>query len=226
MIVEIKKAVQDRYGRLITSNAGCCRPCCTSKSDSSIPSFGVGKPVDDANLQLGETVLDIGSGAGGNCISAAKLVGDQGQAIGLDLTDEMLEAARRYASDLGVTNVSFVKGDAENMPFPDSLFDVVISDCVINLVPDKQKAFAEAFRVLKQGGRMIISDVVSDRLFPVELEEDTSLWCECISGALLEKNYTDLMRQAGFTGVEPLTKEYSRDIAGIKVFHATYRAVK
>ncbi len=177
-------------------------------------------------MKIGEIVLDIGSGAGGNCIAAANIVGDQGKAIGMDLTDEMLEAAKGYASELGVANVSFVKGDAESMPFADSLFDVVISDCVINLVPDKQKAFAEAFRVLKPGGRMIISDVVTDRSFPAELEADTSLWCGCISGAIPENIYTDLMRQSGFGSVELLFKEHSSDVAAIKVFHATYRAEK
>ncbi len=222
--MDIKKTVEKRYGEIIAGESFCCGSCCAEVSD--IPGFGVGDPVKSAKLLPGEKVLDIGSGAGGNCMKAAEIVGEKGNVTGLDMTGGMISAARGYAGKTGLKNLSFVKGDAESMPFDDEFFDVVISDCVINLIPCKQKVFNEIFRVLKVGGRAVISDVSSRKEFPKELKEDEKLWCGCVSGAVPEEEYIRMFREAGFTSAEILSKEYWKEAGGIKLYNAVFRAFK
>ena len=223
--MDIKKAVQNRYGKLISS-VNCCDTGCGSCSGEGIPSFGVGKPVSHALLSEGEKVLDIGSGAGGDCIKAALAVGESGEVTGLDMTEKMLHSAMQNASDAGVSNIRFVQGDAEEMPLDDSTFDVVISDCVINLVPDKGRVFQEIHRVLKPGGRMVISDVVTDRPFSAATQSNMDLWCSCVSGALPEDEYVELIRRAGLSDPETLDRSSAGVTDGNQLFHVTYRATK
>ncbi len=222
----IKKAVQTRYGQLISQRFSCCCPGEQGQRTKDIPSYGVGNPAARAALEPGERVLDIGSGAGGDCLKAAEQVGPTGEVVGLDMTDEMLAAARQNADTQGVQNVRFVKGDAESMPLEDSCFDVVLSDCVINLAADKQSVFEEINRVLKPGGRMVISDVVTDKPFSEEAQSDEELWCGCISGSLVESDYLDLMQQAGLVQVEILDRRDGGKQGDNQIIHGTYRAFK
>jgi SAM-dependent methyltransferase len=163
--------------------------------------LGCGNPMAIASLQPGETVLDLGSGAGLDCFLAARQVGPTGHVIGLDMTDAMLELARRNQVKVGVTNVEFRKGEIEAMPLPDASRDVIISNCVINLSPDKDAVFREAFRVLKPGGRFAVSDVVTRGEIPEQFRQSLELWTGCLSGALDEQDYLQRLRNAGFTDV-------------------------
>jgi arsenite methyltransferase len=220
--VDIKKIVGKNYAAVIAEKSSCCSSC----SVPGIPGFGVGDPLDFSKLKPGEKLLDVGSGAGGNCIRAAEIVGEEGDVTGLDMTGEMISAARGYAGKAELKNLKFVKGDAESMPFDDEAFDVVISDCVINLVPCKEKVFNEIFRVLKPGGRAVISDVSSEREFPQELKEDEKLWCGCVSGAVPEEDYIRMFRAAGFSSAGIISKEYWKDVERIKLYKAVFRAFK
>jgi SAM-dependent methyltransferase len=221
---EVKTLVQDYYAKAVTGQRG---GCCT-KGDaatltipqmagyrddvlSSIPtaaaekSFGCGDPLAFSDVKPGETVLDIGSGAGIDCFIAAQKVGPTGKVIGLDMTPAMLEAARRNASQGGYTNVEFRQGEAENMPVADASVDWVISNCVINLSPDKAKVFAEIQRVLKPGGRISISDIVADAL-PDFIRNDTASYCGCVGGAIPTADYLRLLTQAGLVDVKVETR--------------------
>ncbi len=168
-------------------------------------SLGCGNPTALAKLQLGETVLDLGSGGGIDVILSAKRVGPAGKAYGLDMTDEMLALARENQKKAGVDNVEFLKGAIENIPLPDNSVDVIISNCVINLSGDKDRVLAEAFRVLKPGGRFAVSDVVVRGDVPQNIRKSMELWVGCISGALEENEYREKLARAGFEsiGVEP-----------------------
>jgi SAM-dependent methyltransferase len=164
-------------------------------------SLGCGNPTAIAGLNLGETVLDLGSGGGIDCFLAAKAVGPTGHVIGVDMTDEMLKLANQNKAKLGVTNVELRKGEIENIPVEDNTVDIIISNCVINLSPDKDAVFREAFRVLKPGGRFAVSDIVTDGEMPEPLRKSISAWVGCISGALDQEDYLEKMRQAGFVDV-------------------------
>ncbi len=222
--MDIKKTVEKKYGEIVAEKSSCCNPCC--EEVPGIPGFGVGVPLDFSKLKPGEKLLDVGSGAGGNCIKAAGIVGEKGEVTGLDMTAEMVSAACGYAEKAGLKNLRFVKGDAEGMPFDDESFDVVISDCVINLIPCKEKVFDEIFRVLKTGGRAVISDVSSEREFPEKLKEDEKLWCGCVSGAVPAEEYIRMFRGAGFSPPEILSKEDWKEVGGIKLYKAVFRAFK
>jgi arsenite methyltransferase len=179
-----------------------------SVPEASILGVGCGAPTKFANLQKGETVVDLGSGAGIDVFLSAKKVGNTGNVIGIDFTDEMLERARRNANEGGYTNVDFRKGDIENkIPVSDSSVDVVISNCVINLTINKVEAFREIHRILKQsGGRMVISDLVTDaEITPTNV--DAQMWSSCIDGALTKGHYIDSIRQAGFQDIEVLSEQ-------------------
>ena len=165
-------------------------------------SLGCGNPTALAQLHPGEVVLDLGSGGGIDVILSAKRVGPKGRAYGLDMTDDMLALARENQRKARVENVEFLKGEMENIPLPDNMVDVVISNCVINLSGDKDRVLAEAFRVLKPGGRFAVSDVVVRGEVPVELRKNMELWVGCIAGALQEAEYRDKLSQAGFEAVE------------------------
>src|ERR671910_939765 len=231
-----KIALQESNSESGSSSSSCCAPgCCSgggtdsptqvaavigydtneleSIPQASILGVGCGAPVNFADLQKGETVVDLGSGAGIDVFLSAKKVGNEGRVIGIDMTDEMLERARRNAKEHGFTNVDFRKGDIEQrIPVDDNTADVVISNCVINLTVNKVDAFKEVHRILKPGGsgRMVISDLVTDtEIAPTDA--DAQMWSSCIDGALTKEHYIDSIRQAGFQNVEVLSEQLYMD---------------
>jgi arsenite methyltransferase len=169
-------------------------------------SLGCGDPVTIADLRPGETVLDLGSGGGIDCFLAAKQVGDTGFVIGVDMTPDMLAKANASKTKMGVTNVEFRQGHIEALPVEDNTVDVIMSNCVINLSPDKPSVFREAFRVLKPGGRISISDIVTEGEFSPELRAQMDKWSECVTGAIDAEKYTGLMREAGFGDIQVVDK--------------------
>lgn len=168
-------------------------------------SLGCGNPTALAQIAPGEIVLDLGSGGGIDVLLSTRRVGPTGKVYGLDMTDEMLDLARANQAKAGVTNVEFLKGDIERIPLPDSSVDLIISNCVINLSPDKDRVLAEAFRVLKPGGRLAVSDIVVRGEMPSEIKRSIELWAGCVAGALEEKEYIAKLEQAGFerVSIEP-----------------------
>lgn len=166
--------------------------------------MGCGSPVIHAELRPGEVVVDLGSGAGLDVLRAASYVGSAGWALGVDMTPEMVALARRNAASLGVRNARFVLGDLESLPLPEGFADVVVSNCVFNLVPDKPRAFREAYRVLKPAGRLVISDIVAARPLPTDLAQDPRAWNACVAGALPTDEYVKLLEEGGFRPVEVL----------------------
>jgi ubiquinone/menaquinone biosynthesis C-methylase UbiE len=205
----IHSVVKEHYARLADQKpaTSCCGgstacDCATDGIDENgILSLGCGTPIQQANLQAGETVLDLGSGAGPDCAAAARLVGPTGHVIGLDMTPEMIAKATANMARLGLSTVEFRQGLLESMPLDDASVNVVISNCVINLSPDKPAVFAEVFRVLKPGGRLVFSDVVVKGELPHYLAEDMEAWSACVSGALDADLYVDLLNAAGFSKV-------------------------
>ena len=239
MSTDIKTAVQKRYGESAlqvlegqrgscgTGSANCgCDPVSGNLYDASqiasipdgaiLASLGCGNPTALAELKEGETVLDLGSGGGIDVLLSARRVGRTGKAYGLDMTDEMLALARQNQAKAGVTNVEFLKGEIENIPLPDNSVDVIISNCVINLSADKKKVIAEAFRVLKPGGRFAVSDVVVRGDVPDPIRKSMELWVGCVAGALEENEYRQVLEATGFTNVdvEP-TRIYEFDDAKV-----------
>ena len=218
---EIKKTIEESYGNIAKLSGGCGSCGCNSNQTvqkqsgqmgysqdemNQAPSgsnlgLGCGNPLAIASLKTGDTVLDLGSGAGFDAFLTSPKVGLSGKVIGVDITDEMLKKARENAKKGGYTNVEFRKGDIEDLPVTDKTVDVIISNCVINLAPDKAKVFKEAYRVLKTGGRLMASDVVLIKPLPKELLEDKELLIGCVSGAILKEDYLKLLKTAGFTKV-------------------------
>jgi ubiquinone/menaquinone biosynthesis C-methylase UbiE len=174
-------------------------------------SLGCGDPITLAQLTPGQSVLDLGSGGGLDCFLAARKVGPTGRVIGVDMTPEMLAKARANAARLGLANVEFRQGYIESLPVDDDSIDVVISNCVINLAPDKSKALAEAFRVLKPGGQLAVSDIVTDGPLPQNIKDSLSAWAGCVAGALEVQQYVALLEQAGFTAIE-ITPQYFDEV--------------
>lgn len=222
----IHEAVRQHYAERITNNASCCGPDPGAPSGSglypeellaSLPegesaiSYGCGDPITLASLQPGQTVLDLGSGAGLDCFFAAQKVGAAGRVIGVDMTPEMIERARLSAGRLKIDNVEFRQGYLEQLPVDSDSVDVIISNCVINLAPDKSLVFAEAFRVLKPGGRLAVSDIVTDGPLPESLKKSLSAWAGCISGAAEAEAYSRLLLAAGFEGVTITPVFFERD---------------
>ncbi|MEW6411204.1 MAG: arsenite methyltransferase [Candidatus Zixiibacteriota bacterium] len=224
---EIKQAVKKHYGGAVTHKSGCCcggnnqadsqldnwmakasgySPDDLAAMPDNIVSFGCGNPVALMKVKPGDIVLDLGSGAGLDLILAAKKVGPTGKAIGLDMTPEMIETCRANLKKAGITNAEVRQGEMENMPVDDNEIDWIISNCVINLSPDKEKVFAESFRVLKPGGQMMVSDLVTIGL-PEELRDDMAAWVSCIAGAVEEDEYITLAEKAGFVDVKVLGKQ-------------------
>lgn len=189
-------------------------------------SLGCGNPTAIAGLRPGETVLDIGSGAGIDAFEAARRVGAGGRVIGLDMTPAMIERANRSAKAAGLAQVEFRLGQAENMPAGDASVDVILSNCVINLAEDKGKVFEEAYRVLKPGGRLSISDMVTSAPLPMNLRSDPRMWADCIHGALPEQEYLDLVRQAGFSDVEGKRSLSSGELSGVQIYSLSVSARK
>lgn len=222
----VVEQVRERYGKIAEGKAGgCCEPTCCGggpaesvsvrlgygkKELAVVPEgadlgLGCGAPVAHLRLQPGETVLDLGSGGGLDAFLAAEAVGPAGRVIGVDMTPAMLERARRNAERSGVTNVEFREGRLERLPVEDASVDAVTSNCVINLVPDKGAVFREIARVLKPGGRMVVSDVVLDAPLPEAVEKDVLAYVGCIAGAARREAYFDLLRAAGLAEVEVLS---------------------
>src|ERR1700690_3368580 len=223
---EIKEVVKEKYGqaalRVQTGGSsccgasaaldGCCDPITSNLYDAAqtgalpeeavLASLGCGNPTALAQLNPGETVLDLGSGGGIDVLLAARRVGASGRAYGLDMTDEMLALARDNQREAGVSNVEFLKGEIENIPLPDASVDVIISNCVINLSGDKDRVLAEAFRVLRPGGRFAVSDVVVRGEVPTVIRRSVELWIGCVAGALEESEYRAKLSGAGFEQVE------------------------
>ena len=173
-------------------------------------SLGCGNPTAIEGLQPGETVLDLGSGGGIDCFLSSKQVGPEGHVIGLDMTTDMIKLARRNAKKVGATNVEFRYGEMEDIPLPDESVDVVISNCVINLSPDKSAVFSEAYRVLRSGGRLNVSDIVINGELPQAFRDRLDAWAGCVAGALAESDYLDKIRTSGFEEVDVKSRTYVR----------------
>jgi ubiquinone/menaquinone biosynthesis C-methylase UbiE len=192
--------------------------------------YGCGSPVSAAAPQRGETLVDLGSGAGIDCFIAARRVGSPGRVFGIDMTDQMLAVAHeskpRVAAALGYDNVEFRKGILEQIPLDAASADIVTSNCVINLSPDKPAVFREVWRVLKDGGRAVIADIVADREVPPPMRADGQLWGECISGALSEDGFLAALERAGFYGISVLKKTFWREVEGHRFYSVTVRGFK
>jgi arsenite methyltransferase len=238
---DILTTVREHYGEVATSvlannTAGCCGSACCGSADGSsmsqdlyladeleglplkaaLASLGCGNPTALAELRPGEVVLDLGSGGGIDVLLSARRVGPTGFAYGLDMTDAMLELARRNAAEVGAENVAFLKGEIAAIPLPDASVDVIVSNCVINLAPDKVPVFQEAFRVLKPGGRFAVSDIVihgglpSELMDTAQMRQDLSSWAGCIAGALTDAEYRAGLAAAGFSAIDlEITRRYT-----------------
>jgi len=232
----IRKEVRKKYGEaalgILQTGSRCCSGVASSCYDpitsdlyadaetaglpkeAVLASLGCGNPTALAELKPGEVVLDLGSGGGIDVLLSARRVGPTGKAYGLDMTDEMLELARRNQQQAGVENVEFLKGEIEDIPLPDASVDVVISNCVINLSADKDQVLKETFRVLKPGGRLAVSDVIVRGTVPAEIRRNVELWIGCLAGALEEQDYLGKLRAAGYTAMEvEITREYRAEDA-------------
>lgn len=228
----IHRAVRERYAAIASGSTSCCGgstsdACCDSQRSLYDPelladlpvdvtglSLGCGDPVSIASLKPGETVLDLGSGGGIDCFLAARQVGESGYVIGVDMTPEMIAKANASKSRMGVTNVEFRQGQIEALPVDNNSVDVILSNCVINLAPDKAAVFREAFRVLKPGGRLAVSDIVTEGLLPQQVI-DLNAWSACVAGAINVNHYLDLLREAGFEDVRAVDKASAAEITGI-----------
>lgn len=225
---EVKEYVKKSYGE-IALNAGSCGSSCgcgcgPSSTDTALQigysktelgdipeaanmGLGCGNPTGLASLKEGETVLDLGSGGGIDAFLAAKKVGETGNVIGVDMTKEMIQKAKDNAQKFGYKNVEFRLGEIENLPVEDNSIDVIISNCVINLAPDKEKVFGEAYRVLKPNGRILISDIVTEGDLPEEIQKSISAWAGCVAGAQEKNQYLDTIRNAGFNKVNIVSEK-------------------
>jgi len=215
-VEKIREDVRRYYAEIAEQQpAACCEPAdCSCRSGSGrellagIPrdvaefSLGCGDPISAAGLQTGETVLDLGSGGGLDCFIAAKLVGSEGHVIGIDMTDAMLDRATQTAARLGFENVEFRRGLIEELPMEDNSVDAIISNCVINLSPDKPAALREAFRTLRPGGRIVVSDIVTRGEMRPHFREFSNSWESCVAGASPVKDYIEILQSAGFVNIE------------------------
>ena len=248
---KVKSAVKSKYSQIATqSNASCCScgDCGTSPllqaeavgyqkaeleriPEQAAIGVGCGNPTAIAELKAGETVLDLGSGAGIDVFLAANKVGPTGKVIGVDMTPEMISRANDIASSSGYKNVEFRLGEIENLPVDDNSTDIVISNCVINLCADKSRVFHETYRVLKPGGRLTISDIVAEQALSEEMRQNPDAWASCISGALEQEEYLNKIREAGFADLKitPNKEFYVEDCGNkqmVKLFSITVRAYK
>ncbi|MFH0842961.1 MAG: arsenite methyltransferase [Bacteroidota bacterium] len=220
---DLKEVVKDKYGKIAeqsdSEKSSCCSSsCCGPEVDYTVFSenynglegynpdadlnLGCGIPTDFAGIKKGDSVLDLGSGAGNDCFVARAIVGETGKVTGLDMTDPMIHKAKANCEKLGFKNVEFISGDIEEMPFSDKIFDVVISNCVLNLVPDKSKAFSEIFRVLKPGRHFCVSDVVIKGNLSDRMLKDAEMYAGCVSGASEMNEYLKIVKDSGFINVK------------------------
>ena len=222
---ELKQVVKEKYGEIAKASkvSGCCGPVSSCCGDSQTADFtmigdeyknidgyvaeadlglGCGLPTEHAGIKRGDTVVDLGSGAGNDVFIARSIVGDEGKVIGLDMTEEMIEKANINNSKLGYNNVEFHLGDIEQMPFENNIADVVVSNCVLNLVPDKRKAFSEIFRILKPGAHFCVSDIVLKGELPEGLQKSAEMYAGCVAGALQQDEYLGTIKETGFNKVE------------------------
>ena len=239
----IKEKVKERYSEVLVKKCGCGSACCgnsvrliktaarigySAEDMKNIPpdsfhGLGCGNPVALADLKEGETVLDLGSGAGVDVFLAAKKVGGKGFVIGVDMTEDMVKKAKDNAKKYRYKNVEFRLGEIENLPVEDNSVDVIISNCVINLSTDKLKTFKEAYRVLKPGGRMMVSDLVTEGPVPDAVKKDFELWTGCIAGALEKEDYLNRIKEAGFKDINIVEEntwqddKINVDVASIKL---------
>ena len=252
---DVHKAVQEHYGSLartlnVIQPTACCNTtsdqanatsCCSPLYDAALLeglpaevtglSLGCGDPVTIAALRPGETVLDLGSGGGIDCFLAARQVGEQGYVIGVDMTPDMLAKANASKARLKANNVEFRQGQIEALPVDDNTIDVVISNCVINLSPDKTAVFRDVYRVLKPGGRISISDIVTEGEFDPESRADLASWSECVTGAIDANDYTHMLRDAGFEDIMIVDKVAAEELIAVqpstpRIFSARITASK
>ena len=238
---DIHTAVQERYGRLAEVSHSCCGDSCGCEdsnllyeidlsgvsSDVAEFSLGCGDPISIAELKAGEVVVDLGSGGGLDAFLAAKRVGETGKVIGVDMTPQMIQRATEARDKQGFTNVEFRLGQIEEMPIADNTADVIISNCVINLAPDKKAVFADAYRILKSGGRFAVADIVSDGDLTPEEQANMDFWSECMTGAIDMNDYLNLLQSVGFTNTEITHKvPYGTDKLSSRVYSARIVAQK
>lgn len=213
---ELKEVVKQKYNELAQSNNNCS--CSSKKTEYTIMSedyshlkgyekdadlgVGCGIPTEFAKIKPGEVVIDLGSGAGNDCFVARQETGEEGKVIGIDFAHEMIKKARTNAQKLGFENIEFIESDIENIPLPENTADLVLSNCVLNLLPSKDKIFKEIFRVLKNGGRFCISDVVLEGFFPKEFTDNAALYAGCISSAIQKADYLKEIEDAGFKNIK------------------------
>ena len=248
MTADIRELIQKRYGKIAANvekkdqTEGCCVSACGCSNQgvtdtslnyagmelSALPrkaieaSLGCANPLVFAQIQEGETILDLGSGGGIDVLMASRLTGETGKVYGLDMTDEMLRLANENKAKMGVTNVEFIKGYIENIPLPNETVDAVISNCVINLCEDKAKALAEAYRVLKQGGRLRVADVVSLKEINPEFRKSAEMWCGCLAGTITIEEYTSFLQKCGFTNIHiEIAHVYTKEILRSEFFKGT-----
>ncbi len=253
---DLKLIVKEKYAGIANSNktGGCCESSCCSDSELSDYTvfqddysklngyvadadlgLGCGIPTEFAGIEKGNTVVDLGSGAGNDVFVARAFVGDEGKVIGLDMTEEMIERANKNNEKLGFNNVEFYLGDIERMPFANAIADVVVSNCVLNLVPDKQKAFSEIFRILKPGAHFCVSDIVIHGEMTDELKQSAEMYAGCVSGAIQQNEYLNIIKEAGFVKVEikktkritlpdELLKKYL-STEGLKEYHENLKGI-
>ena len=221
----IHETVREHYAERIKSSGSCCGDdCCSSENKlypadllTTIPtdvantSYGCGDPITLASLKPGQTVLDLGSGAGMDCLLASKKVGPGGLVIGVDMTPEMIERAKTNADRVKATNVEFRHGYLEELPVDSNSVDVIISNCVINLSPDKEKVFSEAFRVLTSGGKLAVSDIVTEGELPEPIRKSLSAWAGCVAGAVEAKEYIGMMEAVGFRDISITPVFYDKE---------------
>jgi arsenite methyltransferase len=228
---EIKLAVRKRYASAASEATG--QSCCSHDYPSELPqaardvSLGCGSPVSHAGIQHGLTVLDLGSGGGIDVFAASRLVGAEGRVIGVDATMEMVLRARETAKEEGFSNVEFRLGEIEHLPIESGSVDVVVSNCVLNLVPDKERAFAEISRVLKPGGRLVVSDIVAKGEMPPGVRDDLEKWSECVSGAMTEDEIRQRSDEAGLSNFQVLESGTWLDMgAGVPLRSLTFASEK
>jgi len=224
---KLRNIVREKYGEIASQQkievaSSCCTPkvstCCGNNEEMTDFSedygnlkgynpdadlgLGCGLPTEFAHIKEGDTVVDLGSGAGNDCFVARSIVGDSGKVIGVDMTPKMIERARQNADKLGLNNVEFRLGEIENLPVLTETADVVVSNCVLNLVPDKKRALSETYRILKKGGHFSVSDIITYSDIPEGLREEAALYAGCVSGALIKEDYLQLIKDAGFINIK------------------------